>query len=70
MQGHVFANRFSRERSLLEEEKQRLRGHPDDQQESDRHDSQHFERSEMMIVWLAAQRASLFHARGLPETLS
>ena len=61
-QGHAFANRFSRNRRLLEEEKERLRGHPDDQQESDRHDSQHYERPEMMIIRLAAHRAFFFHA--------
>jgi hypothetical protein len=37
-------------------------GHPDDQQESDRHDSQHYERPEMMIIRLAAHRAFFFHA--------
>jgi hypothetical protein len=31
-------------------DKQRLRGHPNDQQESDRHESQRYERAEMMIV--------------------
>jgi hypothetical protein len=46
----------------LEEEKERLRGHPNDQQESDRHDSQHFERPEMMIIRLAAHRAFFFNA--------
>jgi hypothetical protein len=46
----------------LEEEKERLRGHPDDQKESDRHDSQHYERPEMMIIRLAAHRAFFFNA--------
>jgi hypothetical protein len=34
-------------------------GHPDDQQESDRHDSQHFERPEMMDHQ-AARRSGRF----------
>ena len=34
MQGHAFANRLSRNWSLLEEEKERLRGYPDDQQKA------------------------------------
>jgi hypothetical protein len=33
----------------LEKDEQRLGGHPDDQKESDSHDSQHYERPEMMI---------------------
>jgi hypothetical protein len=61
-QGRAFANRFSRDRRLLKKDKQRLGGHPDDPQESDRHDSQHYERPEMMIIRLAAHRAFFFHA--------
>jgi hypothetical protein len=56
MQGHVFANRFSREWSLLEEEKERLRGYPDDQQKGAGCDSQHDERAEMVIVRAAGTR--------------
>jgi hypothetical protein len=46
----------------LEKDKKRFRGHPDHQQESDRHDSQHFERPEMIIIRLAAHRAFFFNA--------
>jgi hypothetical protein len=44
----------------LEEEEERLRGHPEDPQESDRHDSQHYERPEMMILSLSVQGAFFF----------
>jgi hypothetical protein len=46
----------------LEEEKERLRGHPDDQKESDRSHCEHHERPEMMIIRLAAHRAFFFNA--------
>ena len=62
-------NRFSRNRRLLEEEKERLRGYPDDQQERDRHDSQHYERPEMMSVGLSARRASFCHNDKLAQPL-
>jgi hypothetical protein len=54
-QGHAFASRFSRDWSLLEEEKERLRGYPGYQQEGAGRDSEHQERAEMVIVRLPAQ---------------
>jgi hypothetical protein len=54
MQGHVFANRLSRDWRCLEE-KQRLGYHPGYQQEGAGRDSQHNERPEMMILRLSAQ---------------
>jgi hypothetical protein len=42
--------------------KQRFGGHPDDQQESDRHDSQHYERPKMMILGL--RRTGCFSSMG------
>jgi hypothetical protein len=53
-QGHAFANRFSRDWSLLEEEEERLRGYPCDQQQGAGGHCEHYERAEMMIVRLAA----------------
>jgi hypothetical protein len=52
-------------RSLLKKEKERLRGHPDDQQKGAGRHSQHDERPEMMIVRLPAQWA-FFYAWGIP----
>jgi hypothetical protein len=46
----------------LKEDEEGLRGHPEDQQENDRHDSQHYERPEMVIIRLAAHRAFFFNA--------
>ena len=57
MRGHAFANRFSRRWRLLKKDKKRPRGHPDDQQEGRRSDGKHYERPEMMIIRLPAQRA-------------
>ena len=65
MQGHVFANRFSRDWSLLEEEKERLGCYPCDQQEGAGRDSEHQERAETVVVRLSAQGASFFHTRRL-----
>ena len=61
MRGHAFANRFSRDRRLLKKDKKRLRGNPDDQQESHSSHCEHYERPEMMIVRLPAQWAFFFH---------
>jgi hypothetical protein len=55
----------------LKEEKKRLRGHPDDQQESrSSHCEHYYERPEMMIVRLPAQWVFFFHTNKLynPET--
>jgi hypothetical protein len=60
-QGRAFANRFSREWRLLKKDKKRLFGHPNDQQESRRHESQHYERPEMTTLRLPAQWAFFFH---------
>ena len=62
MQGLVFANRFSRDWSLLKKEKERLCGHPDDQQESRSSHCEHYERPKLMIVRLPTQRAFFFHS--------
>jgi hypothetical protein len=43
---------FKESETLGGRKRERLRGHPEDQQESDRHDSQHYERPEMMILRL------------------
>jgi hypothetical protein len=61
-QGHASANQFSRDWRFLEKDKQRFGGYPDHQQESDRHDRQHFERPEMIFIRLAAHRAFFFNA--------
>ena len=53
-QGHVFANRFSRDGTLLEKEQECLRCYPGDQQKAAGRDSQHDERPEMMIIRLPA----------------
>jgi sugar/nucleoside kinase (ribokinase family) len=45
----------------LEEEKERLRGFPDDQQEGAARDSKHQERAEIVIIRPSAQGASFFH---------
>ena len=63
-QGHAFANRFSRNWRLLEKDKQRLRGHPNDQQEGRRSHCERYKRPEMMIVRLPTQWAFFFHACG------
>jgi hypothetical protein len=44
----------------LEKDKQRLCGHPNDQQESRRSHCEHYERPEMMFVSLSAQGAYFF----------
>jgi hypothetical protein len=56
-----FAAAISRDRSFLEEEKDRLCRHPGDQQKAAGRYSQHDERSEMMIIRLPAQWAFFFH---------
>ena len=61
MQGHVSANRISRDRSFLKKENQRFRAYPGDQQKATGRDSQHNERREMMILRLPAQWAFFFH---------
>jgi hypothetical protein len=60
-QGHAFANCFSRDWSLLEKDKKRFCGQPDDQQESRRSHCEHYERPEIMIINLPAQWAFFFH---------
>ena len=55
-QRHASANRFSRDRSLLKEEKERLGCHPCDQQDAAGRDSEHYERSEIVILGLPSQR--------------
>jgi hypothetical protein len=57
MQGHVCVNRFSRERSYLEKEKDRLCRHPGYKQDAGDRDSEHDERSEIVILGLPSQRA-------------
>jgi len=54
----------------LKEDKKRLCGHPNDEQEGRRNHCEHYERPEMMIVRLAAHRAFFFHAtrRYQPES--
>jgi hypothetical protein len=47
----------------LEEEKERLRGYPDDQQKGTGCHSQHDERAEMVTVRLPAQGAFFFHTK-------
>jgi hypothetical protein len=61
-QGHAFANRPSRDWRLLKEDKKRLCGDPNDQQEGRSSHCKHHERPEMMIVRLTAQWAFFFHA--------
>jgi hypothetical protein len=56
-QGHAFANRFSRNWRLLEEEKERLRGYPSDQEEGAGCDCEHQKRAEVVILGLPSQRA-------------
>jgi hypothetical protein len=68
-QGHAFANGFSRDWSLLEEDKKCLCGYPDDQEKGAGCHSQHGERPEMMIVTLSAQGASFFHDDELTQPL-
>jgi hypothetical protein len=69
-QGRAFANRFSRNRRLLEEEKERLRGHPDDQQEGRRSYCDYYERPEMMILGLTAQWAPFCAWRNRAHSLA
>ena len=54
-QGRAFANRFSRDWSLLKEEKERRCDYPG-------RDREHYERAEMMIVRLSAPWTFVFHA--------
>ena len=69
-QGRASANRFSRNRSLLQKDKQRLSCRPDDQQESRRSHCEHYERPETMILSLSAQGASFVHTNRVynPQT--
>ncbi len=63
-QGHAFANRLSRDRSLLKKGEKRLRGHPGDQQEGAGRDRQHQERAEIVIIRRTAQLKPVFHRLG------
>jgi hypothetical protein len=54
-QARAFASRLSRERSLLQEEKDCLRGYPGYQKEGTCRHGQHDDRPKMMIVRLPAQ---------------
>ncbi len=57
-QAHVFANRFSRERSFLEKEKDRPCRHPGHKLDAACRASEHQERAEIVILGLPSQQAS------------
>jgi hypothetical protein len=58
---NAFANRVSRTGRCLEEEKDCLCGNPGSQQEGAGGDSEHQERTEIVILRLPAQGAFFFH---------
>jgi hypothetical protein len=69
-QEHAFANRFSRDWRLLKKDKNRLRGHPNDQQESRSSHCKHYERPKMMSVRLPAQWAFFYHGLAAGDPLA